>query len=107
MSRFALRSPKRITMNDRARILTETADARADAERLLSGLIDARSKSEARLKELSRSDILKNLTGKSALDNAITSTQRMIDSLDRVLVELRTKLTPEEIALLDELDKTS
>tara|TARA_R110002153_G_scaffold263487_1_gene424829 strand:+ start:278 stop:562 length:285 start_codon:yes stop_codon:yes gene_type:complete len=94
-------------MNDRARILTETADARADAERLLSGLIDARSKSEARLKELSRSDILKNLTGKSALDNAITSTQRMIDSLDRVLVELRTKLTPEEIALLDELDKTS
>jgi len=94
-------------MNDRARILTETADARADAERLLSGLIDARSKSEARLKELSRSDILKNLTGKSALDNAITSTQRMIDSLDRVLVELRTKLTPDEIALLDELDKTS
>ncbi|MFI4873114.1 MAG: hypothetical protein ACIAQ0_12200 [Phycisphaerales bacterium JB058] len=94
-------------MNDRARILTETADARADAERLLAGLIDARSKSEARLAELSRSDILKSLTGKSALDNAITSTQRMIDSLDRVLVELRTKLSPEEIALLDELDKTS
>ena len=94
-------------MNDRARILTETADARADAERLLSGLIDARSKSEARLAELSRSDILKSLTGKSALDNAINSTQRMIDSLDRVLVELRTKLSPEEIALLDELDKTS
>jgi|MDTD01.2.fsa_nt_gb hypothetical protein len=93
-------------MNDRARILTETADARADAERLLAGLIDARSKSEARLAELSRSDILKSLTGKSALDNAITSTQRMIDSLDRVLVELRTKLSPEEIALLDELDKS-
>ncbi len=93
-------------MSDRARILTETADARADAERLLAGLIDARSKSEARLKELSRSDILKNLTGKSALDNAIGSTQRMIDSLDRVLVELRTKLSPDEIALLDELDKT-
>lgn len=93
-------------MTDRARILTETAEARADAERLLAGLIDARSKSEARLKELSRSDILKSLTGKSALDNAIGSTQRMIDSLDRVLVELRTKLSPEEIALLDELDKT-
>jgi len=93
-------------MTDRARILTETADARADAERLLAGLIDARSKSEARLKELSRSDILKSLTGKSALDNAIGSTQRMIDSLDRVLVELRTKLSPDEIALLDELDKT-
>ena len=93
-------------MTDRARILTETADARADAERLFAGLIDARSKSEARLKELSRSDILKSLTGKSALDNAIGSTQRMIDSLDRVLVELRTKLSPDEIALLDELDKT-
>ena len=92
-------------MTDRARILTETADARADAERLLAGLIDARAKSEARLKELSRSDILKSLTGKSALDNAINSTQRMIDSLDRVLRELREKLSPDEIAILDELDR--
>lgn len=92
-------------MSDRARILTETATARADAERLLVGLIDARAKSEARLQELSRSDILKSLTGKSALDNAITSTQRMIDALDRVLRELREKLSPEELALLDEIDR--
>ncbi|MFI4871326.1 MAG: hypothetical protein ACIARQ_05895 [Phycisphaerales bacterium JB061] len=90
-------------MSERAKILTETADARADAERLLAGLIDARSKSEQRLTELSRSDILKSLTGKSALDNAIGSTERMIESLDRVLRELREKLTPEEIALLEEL----
>ena len=90
-------------MSERAKILTETADARADAERLLAGLIDARSKSEKRLSELSRSDILKSLTGKSALDNAIGSTERMIDSLDRVLRELREKLTPEEITLLEEI----
>ena len=90
-------------MSERAKILTETADARADAERLLAGLIDARSKSELRLSELSRSDILKSLTGKSALDNAISSTERMIESLDRVLRELREKLTPEEIALLEEI----
>jgi len=90
-------------MSERAKILTETADARADAERLLAGLIDARSKSEMRLSELSRSDILKSLTGKSALDNAIGSTERMIESLDRVLRELREKLTPEEIALLEEI----
>lgn len=90
-------------MSERAKILTETADARADAERLLAGLIDARAKSEQRLVELSRSDILKSLTGKSALDNAIGSTERMIESLDRVLRELREKLTPEEIALLEEI----
>jgi len=90
-------------MSERAKILTETADARADAERLLAGLIDARSKSEKRLTELSRNDILKSLTGKSALDNAIGSTERMIESLDRVLRELREKLTPEEIALLEEI----
>jgi hypothetical protein len=90
-------------MSERAKILTETADARADAERLLAGLIDARSKSEQRLTELSRSDILKSLTGKSALDNAIGSTERMIESLDRVLRELREKLTPEELALLEEI----
>ena len=62
-------------MSERAKILTETADARADAERLLAGLIDARDKSEKRLAELSRQDILKSLTGKSAIDNAIASTQ--------------------------------
>jgi len=90
-------------MSERAKILTETADARADAERLLAGLIDARNKSEKRLSELSRSDILKSLTGKSALDNAIGSTERMIESLDRVLRELREKLTPEEITLLEEI----
>ncbi len=94
-------------MSERAKILTETADARADAERLLAGLIDARDKSEKRLAELSRQDILKSLTGKSAIDNAIASTQRMIDSLDRVLGDLREKLTPEELALLGEVDENA
>jgi len=91
-------------MTERARILTETADARADAQRLLAGLIVARDKSERRLADLSRSDILKKLTGSSALDNAIGSTERMIEALDRVLGELRDKLTPEELALLEEIE---
>lgn len=93
-------------MTQRAKILSETADARADAERLLAGLIDARSRSEKRLAELNRADILKSLTGKSALDNAITSTQRMIDSLDRVLGELREQLTPEELSLIEEVENS-
>jgi hypothetical protein len=86
---------------DRARILTETADAKAEARRLLAGLIEARAQSEARLAELHRVDILKKLSGRSALDTAIGSTERMIDSLDRVLGEIRGLLTPEEAALLE------
>lgn len=89
-------------MSDRSRILTETAQARGEAERLLRGLIEARAQSEARLAELSRVDILKKLTGTSALDTAISSTERMIDALDRVLSEVKSKLSPEEIALLEE-----
>ncbi|MEM9167067.1 MAG: hypothetical protein AAGB48_08575 [Planctomycetota bacterium] len=89
-------------MPDREHILTETADARREAERLLAGLIEARAQSEARLVELGRVDILKNLTGTSALDSAIGSTQRMVETLDRVLGEIRGQLSEEEQRLLDE-----
>lgn len=89
-------------MSDRARILNETATARGEAQRLLHGLIDARAQSEARLAELSRVDILKKLTGTSALDTAIGSTERMIEALDRVLADIKGKLSPEELAALDE-----
>jgi hypothetical protein len=87
---------------DRSRIIAETADARAEARRLLTGLIEARAQSEARLAEFNRVDILKKLTGRSALDTAIASTERMIESLDRVLGDIRGSLTADELAMLDE-----
>lgn len=90
------------SVSDRTDILSETARARTDAKRLLEGLIEARAQSEARLAELNRVDILKKLTGTSAMDTAIASTERMIDTLDRVLGEVESKLTPEELALLRE-----
>ena len=89
-------------MSDRADILSETAQARTDAKRLLQGLIEARAQSEARLAELNRVDILKKLTGTSAMDTAIGSTERMIETLDRVLGEVESKLTPDELVLLRE-----
>ncbi|MEO1583832.1 MAG: hypothetical protein AAFR96_04570 [Planctomycetota bacterium] len=92
-------------MSERDDILSETAQARNDAQRLLQGLIEARAQSEARLAEFNRVDILKKLTGSSALDTAIGSTERMIQTLDRVLGEVESKLTPDELALLkDTLD---
>lgn len=90
------------SVSDRSDILSETAQARSDAKRLLQGLVEARAQSEARLAELNRVDILKKLTGTSALDTAIGSTERMIDTLDRVLGEVESKLTPEELSLLRE-----
>ncbi|MEM8756693.1 MAG: hypothetical protein AAGF47_02800 [Planctomycetota bacterium] len=89
-------------MTERSQILSETAEARREAERLLSGLVEARLQSEARLAELSRTDILKQITGKSSLDTAIDSTERMIRALDRVLGDIRTSLSPEEQAVLDD-----
>ncbi|MEO1717315.1 MAG: hypothetical protein AAFR76_09410 [Planctomycetota bacterium] len=93
------RSP---SVSERDDILTETAQARSEAKRLLQGLIEARAQSEARLAELNRVDILKKLTGTSALDTAIGSTERMIETLDRVLGDIESKLTPDEMALLKE-----
>jgi hypothetical protein len=69
-------------------ILCRTQGARARAESVLEGLCEAKTESERRLSESRRSDPLKQVTGRSSLDNAIDTTRRMIDTLDRNLVEL-------------------
>ena len=62
---------------------TAIAAARARAEQTLQQLCLARAESEQRLTEWGQPDHLKRVTGKSALDNAIASAQRVIDTLDR------------------------
>ncbi len=87
-------------MSERERILQETAAVRDKARSLLQGLIEAKCASEQHLSQINQLDPLKRLTGCSSMDNAISSTRRMIDSLDRAMEQLRTDLTDEDLALM-------
>lgn len=87
-------------MSDRVDHVNQTAAARQRAQQLLDELIDARAQSESRLAELNRTDILKRVTGKSAMDTAIESTRQMIETFGRIEEELREALTDEDRDLL-------
>ena len=89
-------------MNRRQQILSETTATRDRAEALLRTLLDYKSQSEKNLADLKQSDVFKTVTGRSALDNAIASTQRMIEALNRVLSQTSKDLTDEDMAVLDE-----
>lgn len=72
----------------------DTAEVRRKAEVLLQALLDAKAKTEAQLGDSRPSDPLQRVTGKTSLDNAIESTRRMIDTLDRHLAMLRQNPVP-------------
>ncbi|MFG0327935.1 MAG: hypothetical protein ACF8SC_11790 [Phycisphaerales bacterium JB037] len=91
------------TQIERQQILVETIAARERAESLLRGLLRARTTSERHLAALRRTDVLKQVTGSSSLENAINSTRRMIDALDRAIASFERDLDPQDLALLDEL----
>jgi len=90
-----------LAMNRRQQILLETTATRDRAEALLRTLLDYKSQSERNLADLKQTDIFKSVTGRSALDNAIASTQRMVEALNRVLSQSK-ELTDEDMAVLDE-----
>ncbi len=83
------------------RILSETVVARDKAKALLEGLKQAKLATERELADQQRQDLLKRVTGKSAIDNAIESTHRMIETLDRTLQRLHLELTDDDLAMLD------
>lgn len=84
-----------------SRLLVETTQRRDDAARLLGTLLDAKRVSESNLAQLQQDDMLKRVTGKSSMDNAIASTRRLIDSFNRVIDDLRRNLSDDELAELD------
>jgi hypothetical protein len=88
-------------MNRRQQILLETTATRDRAEALLRTLLDYKSQSERNLADLKQPDIFKSVTGRSALDNAIASTQRMVEALNRVLTQSK-DLSEQDLAVLDE-----
>ncbi|GMV26667.1 MAG: hypothetical protein AMXMBFR58_26980 [Phycisphaerae bacterium] len=79
-----------------AEVLRDSVDARRKAEDLLRGLLEAKSQTESFLAEGGREDPVKSLTGRSAIDNAINSTKRMIDTLDRAIEQVRRELDQDD-----------
>jgi predicted nucleic acid-binding Zn-ribbon protein len=76
-------------MSIQNQVLLETTATRDRAEALLRTLLDYKSQSEKNLAELRQPDAFKNVTGRSSLDNAIATTQRMIEALNRVISQAR------------------
>lgn len=85
-------------MTERQRILMETTAVRDKAESLLRGLQEAKARSDKFLSESRQVDQLRLVTGRSSMDNAIISAQRMVETLNRALETFRTSLTDEDIA---------
>ncbi len=78
-----------MTHPQRKALLDEMHATRESMRATLAALLDAKRQSEQRLGELKRSDSWQSVTGKSSLDNAITKTQRMIETLDRSIQQTR------------------
>lgn len=92
-------------MSQASRTLKDLSQVREQAENLLRALQDAKVESERRLSELKQPDALKAVTGRSAMDNAIASTQRMIDTIARASTDLRKELTPADLEVLEEAER--
>ena len=85
-------------------VFSETRARRDEARALLRALMDAKAHTEQGNSECRTADFLRDITGRSAMDKAIESTRRLIDSFNRVLDDLRRDLTEDDLALLAEID---
>lgn len=91
-------------VTQKQRVLVETMTRRDEAEALLRALLDAKATSERNLASIRQSDFMKAVTGRSAMENAIASTQRLIESFNRVINDLRSNLSEDDMELLGELE---
>lgn len=82
----------------RQQIVLETTATRDRAEALLRSLLDYKLRSEKNLAALRKAG-----AGKSALDSAIASTQRMVEALNRVIQQTNRELSDEDLTVLDEI----
>ena len=97
-----------LTITRQEALVLETDEARGRAQALLTDLQREKEITETVLAGESREDPMSVVTGRSSLDNAIERTKRMIALLERASAALQTgpaeSLTPEERALLNEID---
>ena len=83
------------------RVVEQTTRARSDAEAMLRTLLEARVRTQSGLAIASGT----RSTGHSGrVDSAIARTERLIDAYDRVLSRFREGLSPDDLALLDEIE---
>lgn len=85
-------------------VFSETRARRDEARALLRALMDAKAHTEQGNDDYRAADFLRDITGRSAMDKAIESTRRLIDSFNRVLDDLRRDLTEDDLSLLAEID---
>lgn len=78
-----------MALSELQRAVLETNAQRDRAEAVLESLTAAKTQIEAQLATVNRTDALEQVKGKSAIDDAIASTRRMIDTLNRALTTLR------------------
>lgn len=90
--------------NAKHKMLIETTQRRDEANLLLRTLLDAKKISERNLAAIRQPDLVKKVTGKSSMDNAIESTRKLIDSFNRVLDDLRRNLSDEDLAMLGPIE---
>lgn len=74
-----------MVLNEKQRLVVETRAAKDRAEAILQRLLEAKAQTEQELSSLRRTDAFKAVTGRSAIDNAIAATRRMIDSLTHAI----------------------
>lgn len=84
-------------MSRRQQVLIDTHATREQAAELLRTLEESRKSLEAQLAGEQREDVVKLVTGRSALDQAIADTRRMVESLDRAMSEARNGLSDDEL----------
>ena len=75
------------------RVVLESTATRDRAEALLEGLMRAKEETERERERLNRRDQIKELTGESSIESAISSTKRMIETLNKTIREAKGQLT--------------
>ena len=89
---------------NKQQMIQDATQHRDEALTLLRSLIDAKAISERNLTEIHQPDLVKQVTGKSSMDTAIASTRRLIESFNRILDDLRTNISEEDLALIGPIE---
>jgi hypothetical protein len=85
-----------MAMNELQQALLQTTATRDRAEALLEGLIRAKEETKREQERLNRVDLMEKVAGGTSIDTAITSTRRMIDTLNRILRQTRKDIVQEK-----------
>ncbi len=73
------------TLSNGSAVSALQEDVRAKAQAVLASLLAAKAECDAQLAKLRRPDAMKQVTGKSSLDEAISSTKRLLAELDEAV----------------------